>query len=88
MRILVRAPNAGRNSLRPLLKQVPHQVLKYVYKALAYSKKVPYMTGEPKFAARKLNFDEADAGENVENVLVGEHQCGRHRHAFPFAVRP
>ncbi|KAJ1472274.1 hypothetical protein T484DRAFT_1840958, partial [Baffinella frigidus] len=53
------------------------EVVKAIYKELQYSKKVPYMTGEPKFAARKLNFAEADAGENVENVLVGECQCGK-----------
>ena len=52
-------------------------MLKYLYQALQYSNKAPYMTGETKFAARKLNFDEADASENVENVLVGECQCGR-----------
>jgi hypothetical protein len=45
-----------------------------IYKELQYSNKAPYMTGNARFAACKMNFDEAE--ENVENVMVGECQCG------------
>jgi len=47
-----------------------------IYTELQYSTKAPYMTGKPRFAACKMNFDEAEANQNVENVLVGECQCG------------
>ena len=60
-------------------------MLRYLYRALQYSNKAPYMTGECKFAARKLNFDEADASENVENSLVGGCQCGSLR---PVTLNP
>ncbi len=43
------------------------RILNYVYKEIAYSPKMPYFAGNPKFAMQKLDFTEP----NIENIIVG-----------------
>jgi hypothetical protein len=49
------------------------QILKHIYKEIAYSPKMPYFAGKPLFAMRSLDFTEP----NVENTIVGECQSGK-----------
>ena len=49
------------------------RMLQYIYKEIAYSPKMPYLTGNPRFAMRSLDFSEP----NVENIIVGECQSGK-----------
>jgi DNA-binding transcriptional MerR regulator len=51
------------------------ELIRFLYKSIAYGPKLPYFEGTPKFALRGLNFVES----NVENIIVGECQTKREK---------